>query len=134
MKISKPWKILIGLVTLWVAIYPLLFLAGWFLMVFSMAGTIAYTEQLANESFPAFMIPFFCIFPIHILTIFLQIGLSAFYLFHVIKNKTGQEVIRVILGMGNFYMPFLAMPIYFFIFIWPETPPEWALQKSGEGG
>jgi hypothetical protein len=54
-------------------------------------------------------------------------GLQVFYLIHVIKNNQALEVLRITLGVGSFYFPFIAMPAYYLIFIWPEQPPSWAL-------
>lgn len=123
MKLNKPVKILVGLATLWFAIYPFLFFAVWLLMV----GGIMISAESSSNDFPLALIPFFTIFPLHFCTIFLSFILMAFYLVHVIKNTTGNETIRIILALGNFFMPFLSMPIYFYLFIWLEIPPDWAL-------
>lgn len=52
-------------------------------------------------------------------------------------NKTwkiviGLSTIWVALGIGAFYMPYLALPIYYLIYIWPESSPEWALAKGSD--
>jgi hypothetical protein len=54
----------------------------------------------------------------------------AFYLIHVIRNTKADETVRITLGLGNFFMPFIAMPIYFYLFIWLEDPPGWAAAKT----
>ena len=123
MKLNKPVKILVGLATLWFAIYPFLFFAVWLLMF----GGILVSAESSSSDFPLAVIPFLAIFPLHFCTIFLSFILMAFYLVHVIKNTTGHETIRIILALGNFFMPFLSMPIYFYLFIWLENPPDWAL-------
>ena len=41
-------------------------------------------------------------------------------------NKTA----KVLVGLGIFFLPFIAMPVYFYIYIWLETPPKWALQPT----
>lgn len=124
MKLNKPVKILVGLGTLWFAIYPFLFMVVWLMMV---GGIFFMSDNSRASEFPFPMIPFFAIFPLHICTIFLSFILMAFYLIHVIKNTTGNETVRIILGLGNFFMPFLSMPIYYYLYIWSENPPDWAL-------
>ncbi len=126
MTLGKPARILIGLLTAWVMLYPLLFFAVWLIMFFG----IAVIGESPRSEFPVFMIPFFAIFPVHCLTIFLQLGLSAFYLVHVIKNKMASDTIRIVLGVGAFLLPFVAMPIYYFLYIWPDKPPDWALSGA----
>jgi hypothetical protein len=124
MRLSKPVKILVGLASVWIVIFPILFMALWVIGVFGIEMSARGSYNSAPS--PLFGLCFLAIFPLQCLYIFLQIGTSAFYLVHVIKNDTAIEVVRVILGVGVFYMPFLAMPIYFLIYIWPDETPQWA--------
>ena len=130
MNISKPVKILIGLGTLWYMIYPFIFIGGIFLSMgllsFLTHGDYGPNSELRFGPFPFFGL----IFPLHFCTIFLGMGLLVFYLIHVIKNTKADETIRIILGVGNFFMPFIAMPIYYYLYIWLENPPEWAVAKA----
>ena len=128
MILNKPVKILIGLGTAWFAIYPFLFFAVWLSMVLGMG----FLPQGAEGEFPLFMVPFFAIFPLHCLTILLQFVLMAFYLVHVIKNTNASETVRIILGIGCFFLPFIAMPIYYYLYIWREEPPEWAVAQGNK--
>jgi hypothetical protein len=48
---------------------------------------------------------------------------------HIIKNKNGLDVLRIILGIGCFYLPYLALPVYYFNYIWPDNYPDWALEE-----
>ena len=127
MKLGQPVKILVGLATAWFVLYPFLFFAVWLIMFL---GIVFFASTASGSSaeapFPFFILPFFAIFPLHFLTIFLYFGLIAFYLIHVIKNTTGSETVRIILGLGNFFMPFVAMPIYYYLFVWRDQPPDWA--------
>ena len=34
--------------------------------------------------------------------------------------------VKILVGLGNFFMPFISMPIYYYLYIWRDTPPEWA--------
>ena len=128
MNLIKPQKILIGVLTAWVVFYPLLFILVIFGTVFSTLWTV---QSFNGEPTPVAMIPFFAIFPLHCLTIFLQLGLSAFYLAHIIKNHTGSETVQIILGIGVFMFPFIAMPVYYYLYIWRDDPPNWAKQQQG---
>jgi hypothetical protein len=123
MRLSKPIKILVGLGTAWLTIYPFLFLEVWLTMVLGMV----FMSGSSNDSQPFFLIPFFAIFPLHFLTIFLQFFLDVFYLIHVIKNTTASETLRIILGVGPFFLSFIAMPIYYYLYIWRDQPPDWAI-------
>jgi hypothetical protein len=124
-KLSKPIRILVGLATAWLPLYLLLFLAVWFSMFtgFFFLGDAAPGPSFMMSLFPA-------IFPLHCLTLVIQLALMAFYLFHVIKNTAASDLLRVILGVGIFFMPLLAMPVYFCLYIWTEQPPEWARAKE----
>lgn len=117
---------MIGIATVWITIYPLIFIGVWFLM---MSGMILSAGQSSDSVPPFFVVPFFLIFPLHLITILLIFGLEAFYLAHIILNKTASDVVRIILGVGSFFMPFVAMPVYYFVCIWPDEPPEWARGK-----
>lgn len=121
MKLSKPIQILVGLGTAWLIIYPILFVAIW-LAMFGV-GFMAQNQDVQ----PSFMALFFAVFPLHCLTIALQLVLQVFYLIHVIKNTIASETIRIILGVGIFFLPFIAMPVYYYLFIWRDRPPDWAI-------
>ncbi len=123
MNLSKKQKYLVGALSAWVILYPFLF---FLIVAFSMLLPFSMAQSLNREPSPAFMIPFFAIFPLHCLTILLQLGLSAFYLAHIIKNTGASEVVRIILGVGVFLMPYLAMPVYYYVYIWLQDPPDWA--------
>ncbi len=130
MRLSKPIKIIIGLLTAWVMIYPFFFIGIWFYSIFSMS-TMDY-QYLPD--FSTFSTTFLPIFFVVMCSSFLQLGLQAFYIVHIIINKTGGDVLRAVLGVGMFLLAILAMPVYYFIFILPDNPPQWALASSiGQG-
>jgi len=123
MKLDKSIKILIGGGTFWLFFYPLLFIVIWFLAI---PGFMF--SPSSDSSFSMFSI-FDLIFPVHCLTAIIQIVLMGFYLFHIIKNTLVSDTIRVIFGVGIFFMPFIAMPVYYYFFVWKDTPPKWALPQ-----
>jgi hypothetical protein len=51
-----------------------------------------------------------------------------FYIVHIVKNREGSEVLRILCGLGVYFLPFVAMPVYFFVYVWPEEVASWALE------
>jgi hypothetical protein len=82
-----------------------------------------------NGFIPPFFGLFFLIFPVMMCISFLQLGLMVFYIIHIVKNKTGAEVFRILSAVGLYFLPFFAMPFYYLVYIWPESPPDWAMEK-----
>jgi hypothetical protein len=75
-----------------------------------------------------FLVFFFAIFPLHCVTILIQLALLVFYIIHLLKNTAPSEVTRVILGVGMFLLPYVAMPVYYILYIWLDQPPAWAIE------
>lgn len=134
MTLGKPVKILIGIATFWYALYLLLTFIGivlffGYVFVSLMAGgeSMASLPRLLREILSLeFMLP------IHLCSLILEIGLLIFYLIHTIKNTKASDAMRIALGLGHLFLPFVAMPIYYYLYIWRETPPEWAAAKGGK--
>lgn len=122
MYISPRIKILIGLATAWFVLYPFLHVA---LSLATMTGMVLASEELL----PVILNPVFLVtlFLFQCLAMLILFALQAFYLTHVIKNRNSNDTTRIILGLGVFFMPFVAMPVYFYLFIWRDEPPEWTL-------
>jgi hypothetical protein len=55
-----------------------------------------------------------------------------FYLVHVAKNSAAEESVRLVLGLGFFFMTVVAMPVYYYLYIWREAPPHWAAAETVE--
>ncbi len=127
MQISKPLKILVGIGTLWYVIFPFIYIGVIFLVMFGILGLAANMDENAA---PLFILPLFLIIPLFFLTILVYMALMVFYIIHLVKNKEGSETARILLGIGFFFMTTIAMPFYFFLYVWPETPPAWALEKK----
>jgi hypothetical protein len=126
MQLNRTIKILVGLGTAWHTLYPLLFFAFILLSILGMG----FTSSGSSEPPPFFIIPFFAIFPLHCLTILLGFGLTTFYLIHILKNTIAAETVRILLGVGLFFLSFIAMPLYYYLFIWREQPPDWAIAPA----
>jgi hypothetical protein len=126
MRISKPVKILIGLLTGWIFIYPFLFFFIWLFFVFG----IAAASNSTNTGYQIVPIVALSIFFIIGCSAFIQIGLQLFYFIHIILNKSGNDVVRVVFAIGMFLLLYITMPIYYFVYILPDNPPVWALTPS----
>lgn len=127
MKLNKAWKIIVGLASLWVVIYPFLYMIG----IFAFIPLFITLEESGNTSeLPLLFLGFMLLVLFMVFSSFLQIAVSGFYLAHIIKNKKGLDVLRIILGIGAFYLPYVALPVYYFIYIWQENYPDWAIEKS----
>lgn len=128
MKLSKWLKVLLGLVTAWVVFAPVLFMGMWLVML----PLIVLADQRTGEPGPVFFMIFGIFMFIAMLSAFIRWGMSAFYLTHVILNREGNDTARVLLGLGSFILPFIAMPFYYFVYVWPEQPPAWAMRPAAE--
>jgi len=124
MKLNKSIKLLVGGGTFWLFFYPLLFIVIWFLAI------SGFMFSSSSESPFSMFSMFDLIFPVHCLTAIMQLVLIGFYLFHIIKNTLVSDTIRVIFGVGIFFVSFIAMPVYYYFFIWKDTPPKWALPQG----
>lgn len=116
-------KIIIGLLTAWVVVIPFVAFVAYFGFIFSITAQVTQNPNFE----PTFPTLFVLIMFIIMCSAFLQLGLLGFYLVHNIVNRTGSDVLRAVLGLGMLFLPFLALPTYYLIYILPKTPPNWAL-------
>jgi hypothetical protein len=109
---KKPTKILVGIATLWPFIYMVLFMLFMFSAVFFIGG-----PGSGDTGVP---LPFLLIFPLHLLTMLAIMALTVFYIVNVFRNervdKDKKVLWAVVLFMGNM----IAMPIYWYLYIWKE--------------
>jgi hypothetical protein len=126
MKLTKPVKILIGALTLFDVLYPLLFAlvyTGIMIFFISSIGIASQTEPDPNELLKL-TIPWLMIFPVMFCYSFLALGLRIFYIIHEIKNSLLTETYRILFVLGTFFMPIVAMPVYFILYLWKDNPQE----------
>jgi len=132
MTLSKPVKILVGITTFWYALYLLITVIGILILFgFVFIALLQGGESVLNLRVLITRIPGFeLLLPVHFCSLFLEVGLLIFYLVHTIKNTKASESLRIVLGLGHLFLPFVAMPIYYYLYIWRENPPEWAALKA----
>jgi hypothetical protein len=132
MTLTRPVKLLIGIATIWYAIYLLLTIAGFAILIgYVFVAFLRGGESITDLS--ALLLQILSLeimLPIHFCSLFLEVGLLIFYLVHTIKNTRASDSMRIVLGLGHLFLPFVAMPIYFYLYLWRDSPPEWAAAKT----
>jgi hypothetical protein len=112
---KKSTKILLGIATIWPIVYMVFFFTVIFSTIFSMRSDVTF--EGSGGAMPTL---FVAIFPLHILTVFLVMGLTIFYIVNVFRNdrvdKDKQILWTILLFMGSI----IAMPIYWYLYIWSE--------------
>lgn len=126
MNITKPVKIIIGLLTLGAVVFPFVIMPV--MMMFLIFGSgFPFFEPHSGLHVPDIegVLPFILVFYLLMMCYSLvQLGLQIFYVIHEIKNKALTDTIRILFTLGIFFMPYIAMPIYFFAYLWKDTPKE----------
>jgi hypothetical protein len=125
MKLTRRAKIAAGIAT---AIYiglPFIVAGIMILMAMAVPLFILASEQGGRGEPPEFLFAFpfilmSVIFPLQCGFLLLTFGMITFYLAHIIKNRVASDTTRIILAVGLVFMPFIAMPIYYLMHVWPE--------------
>ncbi len=110
---SKFTKLLLAATTVFPFLYMIFFMTAMFyLTVFA-----SRDPMIEDGAMPAL---FMVIFPLHLLTMLLIMGLTVFYMVNVFRNervdKDKKVLWAVVLFMGNM----IAMPIYWYLYIWRD--------------
>jgi len=125
MKLSQPLKILVGIATLWVVIYPLVMFVTWLMLM----ALVPLTGGRGNTPGPLFFFIFMIFMLIAVGGSWFRLALQLFYLSHIILNRAGNDTARVLLGIGCVVLPLVALPFTYFLYVLPQRPPEWALSR-----
>jgi hypothetical protein len=59
-------------------------------------------------------------FAVHILTIFLIMGLTAVYIYLAIKSERLDQTMKIVWTVLFCMMSFLAMPVFWYLYVWRE--------------
>ena len=122
---SKPLKIILGVVTMWPLIYILIFMTFWFYMVL---GIASQAQERPSGAIPSW---FLAIFVMHGITMLVIFALLTIYIINVFTNdrvaKDKKALWAVVLFLGNA----IAMPIYWYFYIWPSNNSAQASQSGG---
>jgi hypothetical protein len=110
-RLSQPFKVVIGALTLWPFLYILIFIGVAFVSV------VGARESGPSTGFP---IGFALLFAAHFLTMLLMFGLVAFYVAFLFKTdrvpSDKKALWAVVLFLGNM----IAMPVFFWFYVWPD--------------
>jgi hypothetical protein len=109
---SKIKKTLLGVLT----VLPPLYLVTFIVFFISMILTI--DKQPASGGMPPV---FQALMIAHLLTILLMFCLVTFYIFHVFNNNMIPQDKKVLWTILIFMGSFIAMPIYWYLFIWKDS-------------
>ena len=128
---NKTLKILLGLATLWPFVYLFLF------FVFIFSTVLFMPKSGGEESGPPFF--FMAFMAVHILTMLWIMALTVFYMVNVFRNDRVEKDKKVLWAVVIFMGSMIAMPIYWYLYIWKEAPansisPHPALQSPVTGG
>jgi len=123
MRLSKGMKIVVGLGTAAHILVP--FIIGIMVVLAALIMPLAVLASERSGEPPAllFAFPFIMfgvVFPLQCVLIPLTFLLIAFYLAHIIKNTTASDTTRIVLAIGMVFMPYVAMPVYYLLHVWPE--------------
>lgn len=118
MKLSRTLKILIGLASAWPFLYIFLFIA----FVFGMISLSTDAPGGGRELDPVFGGAFAILIVVHILTIFLSLGLTIFHIIHAVKNTKLDSNKRIMWILLFFFAGIITEPIYWYLEIWSEKP------------
>ncbi len=134
MNVSKPVKILVGFLTAFAVLFPFVIMPAFMMFFVFSPGFLFFDPQsisnpydLQKTMFPMMMV----LYPLMMCFSLVHLGLQIFYFIHEIKNKALNDTYRILFALGTFMLPYIAMPIYFFAYLWKDQPQEsQALQAS----
>jgi len=112
MRIPRPLALLIGLLTVW----PIIYIVGFMVVVFG--AVMRATSTLQPGLFPRFDL----LMAMHLGTMAVMAWLMVFYLVHVFRNPALGDK-RVLWAVVLFMGSFIAMPVYWFLYVWRQRGP-----------
>jgi len=127
MNINKPTKIIIGILTIFGIFFPFV-IAPALMMFFVFSSGFPFFDpqsvpnpyEIQKTMFPMMMV----FYPVMMCFGVVQLGLQVFYIIHEIKNKALTDTFRILFAIGTFFLPYIAMPIYFIAHLWKDNPQE----------
>ena len=107
-------KTLVGILAFALPVYMVFFLVFFFSLFFSIFKAATSNPPVA----PAFpFLTFFLFFPIHMLFVFINMGLIAYLIYNVFHNKKVAQDQRVIWIILLLFFSIFTAPIYWYKFI-----------------
>ena len=109
---SKEKKIVLAIFTAW----PFLYMIFFFVMVFTIMMS-SFSGQPPSSGMPTIIM---ILFPLHFLTILDIFALLIIYIMHVFKTDRVPEDKKALWAVALFLGNMIAMPIYWYLYIWKE--------------
>ncbi|HEY9283512.1 MAG TPA: hypothetical protein VIP46_08665 [Pyrinomonadaceae bacterium] len=110
---TKTGKIALGAATIWPVAYMIILLV----VVFGLAFAFAGREMPAPERPPVWLL---ALFALHALTILSVLGLMIFYMIDAFRNERVAQDKKVLWAVMLFFGNLIAMPVYWYLYIWRE--------------
>jgi hypothetical protein len=117
MILTRPIKLLVGAVTLWPILYVFFFMI---FMVTSMFWMSRGDESGRSSGLP---LEFIVLFAVHLGTMLVMFGLIAFYIVYLFKTDRVPQDKKALWAVAIFFGNVLAMPVFFYLYIWPDEWP-----------
>ncbi len=105
MRLDPVTKVLIGAATLWPLAYMALFL-------------LSFVGMATGGGQP--LLRFEALFVLHLLTMVWMVGLMVFYIVYLFKTERVSQDKKVLWAIVLFMGHVIAMPIFFWLYIWPD--------------
>jgi hypothetical protein len=109
---TKSAKIALGVATLWPFAYLFVFFAFFFGIMINSPG------PGKEAGIPLFMVVFFAL---HLFTMLLGMALTVFYMVNIFRNDRVDKDKKVLWAVVIFLGSMIAMPIYWYLYIWKEA-------------
>ncbi|MBK8465646.1 MAG: hypothetical protein IPL32_07420 [Chloracidobacterium sp.] len=119
MELSKTQKILLGVLSAWPFVYIFLF----FIFIFGLVALSPGGPGGGNDLDPFLGGGFVVLMVVHIITMFLIMALTVFYIVHAVKNTKLDSNMRIIWIVLFFFGGMIAEPIYWYLQIWKKPEP-----------
>ena len=112
-EMQKPAKVVLGVATLWPIVYVFLFMAFFFSAIFFGPGPAEPGSGVQ---------PLMALFVgVHLLTMALILGLTIFYIVNIFRNERVEKDKKALWAIVIFMGSAIAMPIYWYLYIWKEA-------------
>ncbi len=108
---GKPGKLLLGAATLWPIAY-------FFIFIITIFATVVFAPKPGPGGGAPPLIAW--IFPVHILTMLLILGLTVFYIVDVFRNNRVDNNQKALWAIVIFLGNMIGMPIYWYLYIWKD--------------
>ena len=118
---SKPAKIILGVATISPVLLWALFLCGFFALFFGTFVTVA--QQPPSEEPPGIFFLFPVLFAVQMIGMVWVIALMILYIVDVFRTERLPQDQRVLWLIVIFFGSILAMPVYWYLYVWREPPP-----------